>query len=189
MKKTKKAKAGMKILDGTERKAILIGAQEVFFMGMLLGYAGGKRRKSPTGTRVKVTKTRWRKTVSMWIGHFKMVDEWLVTNGQSDASAGTTTIFFKLESWSGWLPVWRMSYQGSYPKEVIPFLKEVLCKAYQSKLFRGGRGPFRVKSEKLFVYFNLGETADFSDFYGHEYIEDAQCKKVGQHDYMGMSLI
>ena len=89
------------------------------------------------------------------------------------------------------LPVWNMSYEGSYPKEVIPFLMEALSQAYQEKKFLGGRGPVHYHN-LMYAYSNIIDRGDFACFSGVEAIQPLLAdsgRTIGSHRYWGQALI
>jgi hypothetical protein len=156
---------------------ILGGAREAFFKAMLDGYAGDQKKSA------KTVSSDGYKTIEFPIGDYLVVDRYCTTSC-SDFSAGTTTIFFRGSA------VWWMSYAGRYPEKVIPFLKEVLRKAYEEEIFFGGRGRDSSNNE-AFVYSNQEtEGWDFTRFKGREEISDIKTtKRLGFHEYLGMALI
>lgn len=163
----------------TDKDEILAGAKEVFFAANLDGYVGNGERSIVTKTPDGYT------TIEFEEGDYRVVDRYCTTP-QSDKSAGTTTIFHKD------IPIWWMCYGGSYPPEVIPFLKAALKEAYQRKQFQGGRGPTTFSGEEGLIYFNTKETtANFQRFEGEERIHRRGSSSwcLGTHKYWGMSLI
>ena len=180
-----------KKLTRPQIRNILLGAERVFFRAMLDGYVGGESQKS------SIIKTSdGYTTIRFFDGDYQVVDRYCVTP-HSDCSAGTTTIFFKNE------PVWWMSYHGSYPAEVIPFLKDVLLETYKGRLFIGGRG-LRCLSNGTLEYLNNVRTESFNSFSGREEIcrltpkvikVGGQKERVishtllGYHEYSGLALI
>lgn len=92
--------------------------------------------------------------------------------------------------WSGEKTQFFMAYQGCYPKEVVPFLKETLLDTYKKKIFHGGRGIMSVYNGHD-VYSNCVEWFDKTqnNFRGTEQILDFKTeKRVGYHHYWGMFL-
>lgn len=177
-----------------ERDKILEGAKEVFFAAMLDGYAGGENRKS--------VKTLFHNGYTKKVAFcdpenhngYVVIDEWH-TNPDSDRSAGTTLITFLGD------PVWWMSYDGEYLEGAIEFLKRALKKAYERKLFLGGRGLASVLSERFSLNgltFKLGYKnvwdGDFQSFSGTEKIFQHPLagydpEPIGYHRYCGQALI
>jgi hypothetical protein len=177
-----------------EKSAILAGAQNAFFEAMLDGYAGGENRKS---VKTELNNGHTKRVVFQDEENhpgYIVEDEWDI-HPNSDQSAGTTRILLQ----GG--PVWRMSYGGHYPKGAIPFLKSAMAKAYERKLFLGGRGMDKVISEHYevnelrfyLVYINKWN-GDFQSFNGIEEIFQNPLigydpELIGCHQYFGMALI
>lgn len=173
-----------------ERNKILEGAKEAFFLAMLDGYAGGENRLS-----TKITSNNgYTKTVTFVHGDYIVKDEWH-TNPESDHSAGTTLISYQDK------PIWWMSYGDHYPEGAIPFLKSAMAKAYEQKLFLGGRGPTKVIAPKykindlnFYLVYKNDWSGDFQSFKGHEKIFQNprigyDPELIGHHQYFGMSLL
>lgn len=170
------------------KSRILKLAEEIFFKAMLAGYA------SDAGNIEKEETLDGYKTLTFEEGEWKVVDRYCVTPF-SDSSVGTTTIFYQGKA------VWWMAYGGSYPKSVIPFLKESLRQTYQQSVFIGGRGPDRfVDSDENPRFIYLNETKglvtlndqSFESFQGKETvieISSSSSRCIGWHKYWGMSLI
>ena len=162
--------------------------EKVFFMAMNEGWANGKilTKKIPSLPGYKgipfITKCK----------QFKVLDAFtkVHTNG---ISSGFTTIWYVTMFKE--IPVWTMSYGGSYPKEVIPFLKLALMENYSKNIFNGGRGlpEFVHKKYPKLTYNNCDEElcgfSHFSEFKGYECISDEYDEYVGHHHYQGISLI
>ncbi len=155
--------------SGDEMMAI----RAVYIAAMLDGYAGGESKKS-----VKTKTPDGHITAFVYTdGDYQVIDRYEVTP-VSEYTRGATTIFCKD------VPVWRMTYEGHYPKEVIPFLKEALKKAYEHGEFWGGRGPFRFRLGSR-EYRNLvDQQGCFEKFSGREIIVVGE-KEVGHHDFKG----
>ncbi|MDD4804070.1 MAG: DUF5680 domain-containing protein [Candidatus Pacebacteria bacterium] len=171
-------------MDIKKKLKILYEARIIFFKALLAGYAGKSDKKDPRLTKT-ISMFGFEKTNTYRYGNFIVVDRWTVSD-HSNISSGTTVILF-VE-----VPVWIMTYSGSYPKNVIPFLKEALSEQYKTGEFRGGRGPYRWVSEKFLYRNNVheNEVNNFSCFSGHEEIVDQKTGKVlGFHEYSGMSMI
>lgn len=172
------------------RSSVLRGAKDAFFKAMLAGYANAKNKTS----KLKVIKEKrklkngYQKTITVKVGKFTVIDSWR-TMLHSDNSFGTTVILF-LDK-----PVWTMSYGGSYPKRVIPFLKEALWYEYKEHNFTGGRGlnyfsncaTIFSKAKNNLIYRNTG-TEDFTNFKSDESISYGK-KVLGRHKCFGGSLI
>ena len=160
---------------------ILEKAQEIFFKGMIQGYAGSNTLSKKTipllpGSKVVPTFEE---------GGFTLIDYYF-TYPNSTKSFGTTLI----SCTDGILvrPVWIMHYGGWYSKEAIPFLKEILRVAYSKNFFSGGRGISPSQSSS-FLYMNKIEKNEFSDFKGVEEIYNGKGTFLGSHQYFGGSLI
>ncbi|OHB15219.1 MAG: hypothetical protein A2431_01940 [Candidatus Zambryskibacteria bacterium RIFOXYC1_FULL_39_10] len=177
------------------RVQILEGAKSAFFEAMIDGYVGGENRRS---VKVKDDDGYTTITYTTEDGKYKVEDRFC-TNPFSDEAAGTTTVFCRFALI--WAPVWWMEYSGHYTEGVIPLLKSALTKAYERRLFLGGRGLARV-DDKSYVSndlkFNLTYTntyhGDFSSFDGTEKIiqnplDGFDPETIGYHKYSGMSLL
>ena len=176
---------GMISMDEKKKERILRRAQAVSFKALLAGYAG-KGKKDPRLTTT-TSMFGFTKTNTYRYGDFTVIDEWTTTD-HSDFSFGKTMILFEE------IPIWFMTYSGSYPKKVIPFLKEVLSIQYNSGDFRGGRGPgFFKSSNGDLVYRNnayANGNSNFSRFSGREEIINTESKEVvGFHEYSGRSML
>lgn len=153
--------------------------EEIFWKAMENGWGSGKVEKqtSPLLPGYKYIPFR--------LGEFYVLDAYCVTP-LNDKSAGTTTI------WLSDVPVWVMSYQGEYPKQIIPFLKLALQSTITRKNFIGGRGPkhFTHEDHPNLSYRNTVASGmnDFSNFWGSECI-CANGHSIGYHYYRGMILI
>ncbi len=92
-------------------------------------------------------------------------------------------------------PVWGMQYRGwCKDKRVIPFLKRALLAAYESRIFRGGRGPkiFEVAGETLAYHNSLCQRDTFSDSEGGEDMWDTASDSLEilfHHDYNCLALV
>jgi hypothetical protein len=171
-KKNKKRVFMNKLLTIEGKYEILEGAKKAFFAAMVNGYAGGKDMNG----------------VPFEVGDYVVIDKWWKT-GIPGHSMGTTIIYYK--HGLRMLPVWNMSYEGSYPKEVIPFLLEALSQTYQAGIFLGGRGPTHYHNT-VYAYNNIIDKGDFSCFSGVEAIQPLQVaggRTLGAHRYWGTSLI
>ncbi len=173
-------------MDKKKKEGILRRAQAVFFKALLAGYAGKGQKKDPHLT-TEVSMFGFVKTNTYRDGDFTVVDSWVVSD-HSTTSSGTTIILFEE------VPIWVMTYSGSYPEDVISFLKEALSAQYKVGDFRGGRGPgFFKSSNGDLVYRNnayANGNSNFSRFSGREEIINTESKKVvGFHEYSGMSML
>lgn len=151
--------------------------QEFFFKGMLNGYAAGIKGIALPGMP-GYKRTEFRE------GDFYLLDRWVVTP-LSDKSVGDTII------WHRDVPVWAMYYGGRFDKNTIAFLKRMLFKAYEARVFIGGRGLPDVESIKESLrYINVPRGNDFSRFSGREEVFNTKMTKIlGWHEYWGMSLL
>lgn len=140
---------------------------------MRAGYAGGAHQK----------------TTILGLPGAKVIafeqEEWLVkdiyfTHRRSDFSSGMTVIT------CGSQPVWTMSYQGRYEKDVIPFLKRALAVNYDNVEWCGGRGPATFIEDPL-TYRNQVMKGHFERFWGREEVLNSATGRVrGYHDYHGI---
>ncbi|MFA6269748.1 MAG: DUF5680 domain-containing protein [Candidatus Paceibacterota bacterium] len=161
---------------------ILKGAKAAFFEAMLDGYAGGENRKS-----IKTSGNDGYTTITYTTedSKYRVVDRYCTTP-LSDWSAGTTTIFYRVNLI--WVPVWWMEYNGFYYKNVIPFLKSAIRQSYEMEIFNGGRGPARYNDSGI-EYNNIW-SGDFERFLGREEIEDKlNGELLGFHSFSGRSLL
>ena len=173
-------------MDSRKRDLILHQAQKIFFRALLAGYAGKGAKKDPRLT-TEVSVFGFVKTNTYRDGDFTVIDSWVVSD-HSTASSGRTIVLFEE------VPIWVMTYSGSYPENVIHFLKEALSAQYKASDFRGGRGPGFFKSENgNFAYRNnayANGNSNFSLFSGREEIIDIKTRSVvGFHEYSGMSML
>jgi hypothetical protein len=125
-----------------EKEVILAGAMNIFFEAMLMEKLGSGR--------------------ALAVGHYRLVKFNQVTSLSGYVQGGVTISFDSK-------PIWQMTYEGHYPKEVLPFLKEVLSATYLLSEFWGGRGPFRYRLGNM-EYRNSAENGSFEKFHGREQI-------------------
>ncbi len=147
--------------------------QQIFFEAMINGWASSGANKT-TLPRFLGSKAIWFRKEDF------VVLDWYLKNGTE--SMGNTIL------WKGKIPTWMMNYGGSYPKEVIPFLKEALLESYAHKIFFGGRGLVSYENCQ-YIYTNVPTTNDFHLFSGVERIfskRDDKC--LGHHIYFGKLL-
>jgi hypothetical protein len=94
------------------------------------------------------------------------------------------------------IPLWLMSYGGSYHPNAIPMLKQVLLRAYMAGKFFGGRGPEQsipVRGGQWIYYntaYNDRNRQTFSKFHGEEEIYYAsngidERDLAGWHQFQG----
>ena len=115
-------------------------------------------------------------------GSFFLLDRYCVSP-DSNKSAGTITI------WHKDVPVWLMNYGGWYDKCAIPVVKEALMRAYEEKMFFGGRG-WNMHKKNGIIYVNIPEKNAFPDFSGSEQAVELETSRLlGYHDYWGITLI
>lgn len=177
-----------------ETARILEDAQEVFFLAMIDGYAGGQNRKSTTSK----TNNGFTTTVVFCdkenYPDYVVEDKWH-TNPNSNKSFGSTLITF------GGTPIWSMSYGGWYNPRAVSFLKMVLADNYDERIFSGGRGPIRRqdtaklgRKSTTLVYEN-DWTGVFGGFRGEEWVYKVGKKSfdqnvtLGHHHFFGSSII
>lgn len=156
--------------------------KKVFFSGMLKGYAGTCQKTEIPG----LPGSRFITSTYEIGGHvFVFTDMYYVTK-LSDFSYGITAISYDGD------PVWCMTYGGMYPKEVIPFLKDVLKDNYERGNFNGGRGHYYCSNPEKYpnlVYQNE-RSHYFDKFSGHEEIRNVRGGYlVGYHDYHGSLML
>ena len=166
----------------TIKEVTLEAIEFIFFMAMQVGWASGKTFSS------KAPLLPGYKVIPFDYYNFHVIDAYSIPH--SGKSEGFTKIRFQN------FPVWSMSYGGSYPKEVIPFLKLALMENYSKKIFNGGRGPstFRHSEFPQLTYEN-NLSFCYNDLKGlkkhevYEYISTPGRGSIGTHWYHGMSLI
>jgi hypothetical protein len=168
--------------------------QDFFFDAALATYAGDTKKTTIPGLPSS-------KVYRFERGDFLYIDTYFATD---ERSGGQTVIYFQN------IPVWLMQYQGwceDDDPEVIAFLKEALCIAYEQRHFFGGRGPKEYNKSRLasaptqrrLQYYNGGYgtsstgNESFDKFIGREWIEELDGTlhgvKVFWHRYQGMLLI
>lgn len=158
--------------------------KEVFFLGARSGWASGNDGQLLSSKEGSPGMEDWRYTV--WhdpIGFqgYCYTDRW-----GRDPDSGKPSGQIVITHWS--IPVWVMWYGGnSYPKETLPFLRDMLMDSYRSDRFVGGRGPVEYFGE--FAYLN-DFTGDFDRFTGTECIaKRITHDRLGSHSYWGGSLV
>jgi len=156
---------------------------KVFFSGMINGWANPEAKKS------LVSSIPGAKMISFKYGRsFKFVDVY-ITNPESRVSTGFTFIYrFSAKKL---VPVWTMSYWGTYPKEIAQFVKKALMSAYQDKVFCGGRGPGTfIDNQKGLIYINdTSPGCTFENFSGMEKVISMVTGKIlGFHRFRGQIL-
>lgn len=147
--------------------------QNKFFDAMTHGWACNTNAK-----KIEVPQFPGSKGILYEHGPYKVLDCYMTNY---NFSTGTTTIWFREK------PLWAMHYGGRYEKEVIPFLKYCLRRAYSERRFYGGRGPNFMRNDH-FTYVNQIEHSSFREFSGEERIFNINEKCMGYHWYRGMSL-
>lgn len=166
----------MREKDGkTPRDEISLQVEQVYFKAMLDGYFGtGEYKNSLVIKEGSETIITYSDPDSEFI-----VEHRFCENSKSEHSMGTIVIFQKGQ------PVWHMVYSGYCPKEVIPFLKKVLCETFSQKLFIGRRGSLWRHQGEPFWYMNH-DSGDFDSFHGREEIRDSTtAKPLGWYEYSG----
>lgn len=155
----------------------LTDVQEFFFRGMLKGWA------SPDPQITNVFDMPHHKQIEVLEGPWRLLDRWSEPPG-SDKSAG-----FKEISYQD-VPVWIMTYGGSYMPEVIGLLKFALYDNYVEKIWCGGRGPEDLRQHGgIYKYCNRWR-GSFGNFSGQEEILHILTREQrGYHVYGGMSLL
>ena len=158
-----------------------------FFTAMAEGYAS----KNPEKSFIK--ELPGSKMISYTKGDFKLIDYWF--SSLDDFSCGHTLIYHRDVLHTLGIPVWVMSYHGWYTKEVEPFLKAALRKAYEDCNFVGGRGPELFSAEepssfKDFVYMNeVEKQSNWKNFQGKEQISSrSTMRRCGWYKYQGFLL-
>lgn len=157
---------------------------EVFSEAMMAGWVGGVKA-SPVAGEPNTKETIFTR------GHYTVRDKYHVSKTTDFSSGQTRVLFYDV-------PVWVMHYGGRYPKEVIPFLKDMLRAEYIVKEFRA-RGPADVTSllapmrysndfRPMFVGAGGCEHARY--FEGLEEIHETNLlrNRLGWHTYFGMAL-
>ena len=148
---------------------------EVFFAAMQSGYATSPKKST-------IAELPCSRVIEFKKGDFRVVDVWFTAPGSS-YSFGQTIIWYRN------IPVWVMSYHGTYQDFAIPFLKAALRNAYDKNVFCGGRGssPFLADG---FQYNNRVDCYDWRDFRGREEVfHFSSNSRVGWHEYQGLLLI
>jgi hypothetical protein len=158
------------------RKLTIQSVEDAFFAAMADSYA----EASPPATALP--RLPGAHATYFVHGDFK-VTTCSMTTPYSDKNSATIGIWYKEQF------VWTMSYGGSYPDAVIPFLKKCLRRAYvDERQFFGGRGP-AYERDQGFIYVNKVKRSGFANFYGEEQVLDFNRKCIGYHQYWGMSLL
>ena len=159
----------------------MLRVQMFFFEAMMKGWATSPEKHPIPGLPGS-------KSITYEDAGLKLVDYYFVSKLPPYLTYGTTVIY------EFGNPVWVMHYGGDYDKRVIPFLKSVLMRNYQDKVFVGGRGPERLEGEDHTLQYlnNVEEKSSFIRFRGHEQIitTSEQWKvpvgqKMGEHWYFG----
>lgn len=165
-----------------ERKELITAAQEFFFEGMLHGWPSGVGKvEIPDMPGYK----KLEYPLSGDIKGFHLRDVY-TRNEDSGKSEGSTKIWHKGRI------IWSMHYEGHYEKKALNFLKSALRRAYEGRLFHGGRGPkfFSDQTYPGLVYTNVETWWEFGTFSGYESIVDNENTRVlGSHKYTGGLLI
>ena len=79
-----------------------------------------------------------------------------------------------------------IAYHGYYPKEVTPFLRQVLRDTYAAEKFEGGRGSNTEGDDLYYVNQWRWHGITLKDFNGSEYIvRKSDDARVGYHHFWG----
>ncbi|MFC1594804.1 DUF5680 domain-containing protein [Patescibacteria group bacterium] len=147
----------------------------IFFSAMKVGYAKDKTKG------LKMPNLPMSRSNRFQEGDFTLLDYWFATYSQK--SFGQTVI------WYMEIPVWMMTYFGTYEEEAIPFLKKALYEAYKNDEFFGGRGPQSFTDDDM-TYYNVIRQIGFDKFNGYEAIMHTRHgRSLGWHEYHGMVLL
>ena len=151
----------------------ILEVQEVFFKGMIRGWAAGC-------DKFAVPDMPGYKEISYQEGKFRLLDRYCIS--RSKKSAGTTTIWYEDD------PIWVMNYGGYYVSRAMGIVKNAIRDNYQDKIFFGGRGPF-IHVEGTLIYTNRPVVNNFAKFEGREEVLDTEFGiLLGFHDCWGFSL-
>ena len=151
-------------------KVDCVKAQAAYRLAMLDGYAGGEMKRTVKTRKKGLTILTYRYC------EYRVVNSFIITP-ISQYTRGSVEIF------KNDVLVWKMTYEGRYPKEVTEFLKMSLLKACEHGEFWGGRGPFRF-SQGSWEYRNSAEQGRFEEFSGREQILIGE-NEVGHGTFQG----
>lgn len=155
------------------------GLQAFFFEAALATYAGGASKTTIEGLPGS-------KVYRYERGEYLYIDTYF-TNGEQ--SGGQTIIYINN------VPAWLMQYHGwckNDDKVVLDFLKHVLAKAYESRVFYGGRGsPYERLLKNDLIYGNVW-SGSFNHFHGEEAIyklTEERRERLFWHKFSGVTLL
>lgn len=165
-----------------------------FFRASLKGYAGGGRFTKASCEDILPEK-EFRFHEDFAKGTLIYVDRY-VRNGE--LSRGDTTIYFEtpVPQKPVVVPIWSMWYHGwcsEKDKEaIIAHLKDRLRCAYETRVFRGGRGKLEDRSGSPSFQYRNSFQGDFSHFNGKEFVSQntsGTWRDVFWHEYGGILFI
>ena len=111
-------------------------------------------------------------------GYVLVDDYW--TNSETGMSGGYICV------WKHGKIVMYMTYGGSYPKEVTPFLRKALLAGMQGETFSGFRGPTYFTNEEAGLSYVNNCQGSPSGFRGEETIQPIdRVATIGFHWYRG----
>jgi len=146
--------------------------KRTFLAAMRAGYASDAPKKTT------IVELPGSKVITFEDGPWVVKDVYFVSPG-STFSSGMTIIYYNCHV------VWTMQYQGSYPENIIPFLKRALAANYNKNEWCGGRGPAHYGEGEL-VYLNT-RAYNFEKFEGREEISRSPGGQLlGFHTYQGI---
>ena len=143
-----------------EQMLILEGLERAYLKVMLAMYSSTEI----TGVSVKKSDAVGASTNTSGCFGLYAVENDLTCIPNSDFFVGVTKMYYKE------ILVWWMTYDGSYPSEVIPFLKQAKLKAYTEMSFVGGRGPECFVSDDPYQYINSMMWGDIKAFHGDDQV-------------------
>lgn len=150
-------------------------AQAAFLRMMCTGWASGEKPKEDSDGF---------KVIEVVDGDFRLRDRWTRRLPGSNASAGSTS------QWYRDVHIWMMFYGGWYDDEGSVLVKRALKQNYENGVFVGGRGPVRFINDS-FVYENVVQEGleDFTRFSGRDRVTDVATRTLhGYHEYSGLWL-
>lgn len=151
--------------DG-ERAALVKAAEKAYIDAMLNKSVSASATHTGDFALIDLTQHQTRGQ-QIWIDGFFVTDRRFV--GKDLSMMGLVEV-----AWQDPLNViWALGYDGYCDSEAIPTHRSALISAYESRVFRGGRGPDRfVDEQKGYVYHNIlkGEN-DFAHSEGVEIIQ------------------
>lgn len=170
-----------KMLWGIPRPSFVRMTEQVFFAGMLRGYAFGY--KGEPHPRIP----GWKRILCVIGGCWLVVDEWCDEGGRTLVLYEPTRAILRHDCC---IPVWGMTYSGQYPEQAIPCLKAALTHQYERKDFCAGRGPIYFPSEKHGMSYHNSWSGTFEKFEAKECVRDGENREImGEHTISGGMLI